>query len=131
VILVDFKCRDCGKIEEVLVDSSKWIDFCLCGGVCDRIISFGKVYTGNVDCDWVKTVVEVADKENPAPHVQEFVKNPNRRTYKNWMKGEGLRPMDSNVRGAPPAYQKPQGPDPAKLRKELVEKHVARRRIEI
>lgn len=131
MILVDFECRNCHKIEEKLVDAGQQVDVCECGGTQDRIISIGQVYTANEDAPWLRSVLEVVDKDSSKPHVREFIKNPTRSNYKAWMKGEGLRPMDSNVRGAPPVYQKPQGPDPAKIRKELIEKHIARRRIEL
>lgn len=131
MILVDFECRKCRKIEEKLADSCQWVGVCKCGGTQDRIISFGKVYTANEDAPWLRTVLDVVDKDSRKPHVREFIKNPTRSNYKAWMKGEGLRPLDSNVNGAPPVRVKPPGPDAARIRKDLIEKHIARRRIEV
>jgi len=93
MILVDFECA-CGRVEEYLVDSSvtKWK--CSCGKIAKKIISSSGVYLSNQDSPWVRTVLDVVDRDNPARHVQEFIKHPNRSSYNNWMKGEKLRPAD-------------------------------------
>ena len=33
---------------------------------------------GNQDADWIKSVVDVVDKDDKSPHVQEFIRNPTR-----------------------------------------------------
>lgn len=131
--LYDFECPNCEKVYEAFADVDETTQECkFCGHEAKRIISIGSsVYLGNDSAVWTRSVLEVVDKENPARHVQEFVKNPNRSTYKAWMKGEGLRPMDSNVNGAPPVYKKPPPPDTSRLRREVAERHMQRRRIEI
>lgn len=128
--LYDYECRTCGSIEEKLTDSCEMVGVCPCGGVQDRIISASGVYMGNEDSAWLKTVLEVVDKDSRAPHVVEFRKNPTRSNYKAWMKGEGLRPADSNVRGAPPTLER-SSIDTSRIRQEAWEKHRARRRMEV
>lgn len=131
--LYDFECLNasCGRIHEALEDSEVLSRPCPhCQWHTKRIISASGVYTGNLDAVWTRSVLEVVDKENPARHVQEFVKNPNRQTYKAWMKGEGLRPADDNVRGAPPVYERHQT-DTSHIRREVMEKFRQRRRIEV
>ena len=128
--LYDFECRTCGKVEERLTDHCQYIAVCECGGTQDRIISASGVYTGNLDAPWLRSVLDVVDKDSRAPHVLEFRKNPNRETYKAWMKGEGLRPADSNVRGAPPTLERT-SIDTSSIRREAWEKHRQRRRIEV
>ena len=134
MIIVDFECTKCGNISEELCDRGKKKSTCPeCGKTAKRIISLGRVYTANEDAPWIKTVLEVVDRENKAPHVQAFVKNPTRSNYKAWMKGEGIRPADSTVGGGPPVYQKPQRSEyqREKLVRELYEKHRARKAISI
>lgn len=132
--IYEYECDKCGARSEHIHSIHEVLNLnChLCeGGKIVKIIAASGQYLGNQDAPWTRSVLEVVDKENPARHVQEFVKNPNRSTYKAWMKGEGLRPMDSNVNGAPPVYKKPPPPDTSRLRREVAERHMQRRRIEI
>ena len=109
MILSDFECPKCGESFEQLCNSDETTGICLaCGCEARRIISLGRVYMGNQDATWLKSVLDVVDKDNQAPHVQAFVKNPNRANYKAWMKGEGIRPADHTERGAPPIYSRPE-----------------------
>ncbi len=131
-IISDFECPKCGYIEEVLCDSADKSKKCKeCGGKAKRIISFGRVYTGNESAPWLKSVLEVVDKDSDKPHVREFVRNPTRSNYKNWMKKEGLRPMDSNIGGAPPVYKPPPPPDIRSIHANIFENHRKRNRLEI
>ena len=132
MIISDFECKRCKKVHEAIVSNTATKHNCpICGRPAKRIISLGKVYTGNQDADWIKSVVDVVDKESPRQHVRDFVKNPNRETYKAWMKGEGIKPMDYTEHGAPPVARKPPDPDLSGLTQRLVERHRERNRLEV
>ena len=84
--LFDFECKTCGRIKESIqrfnVDCIK----CECGANAKKIISASGQYCANQDATWLKSVLDVVDKDSKAPHVQEFIKNPTRKNYQNWMK---------------------------------------------
>jgi hypothetical protein len=86
---------------------------------------------GNQDAPWIRTVLEVVDKSNPAAHVQDFVKHPTRETYKAWMKKEKIRPMDYTEHGAPPTAHKPPEIDTSQIHREVLERYKKRNRIEV
>ncbi len=131
MIAADFECRK-GHIHEAFVERGTASRKCpSCGGRARRIISLGMVYTGNQDAPWLKSVLEVVDRDNPAPHVQAFVRNPTRENYRAWMKGEGIRPMDHTERGGPPLARKPPEPDLTGLMRKVTEAHFSRKRIEV
>jgi len=131
MILADFECPK-GHIHEALVESGRKAARCpACGRKARRIISAGRVYTGNQDAPWLKSVLEVVDRDSKAPHVQAFVHNPTRKNYHAWMKGEGIRPMDHTEHGGPPASRKPPDPDLSGLMKRVAEAHFRRKRIEV
>jgi hypothetical protein len=84
------------------------------------------VHLGNDDTQgWIKSVLEVVDKDSQAPHVQNFVKDPTRRNYKAWMKGEGIRPLESGESKKPKPYNL------SKHGEKLFRRHQKRKRIEI
>ena len=87
--------------------------------------------TANESPSWLKSVVDVCDKDSAKAHVREFVKNPTRRTYQNWMKGENIRPVDHTEHGGPPQRTRPPEPDLSKVREEIARKHYERRRVEV
>lgn len=92
--LYDMECP-CGNIFEVIAKVDEDVLPCPeCGKDAKRILSPGGVNTFNNDAGWIKSVLEVVDKDSRAPHVIEFRKNPTRENYHRWMKKEGLRPMD-------------------------------------
>lgn len=97
--LWDFECTECQHISrDVIVESGVYETDCRkCGKKAERIFTPSGCFIGNQDADWIRSVTEVVDKDNPAPHVQRFLKNPNRRNYKAWMKGEGLRPTEIGI----------------------------------
>lgn len=131
MILADFECPR-GHIHEALVESGRRAVRCpACGRKARRIVSAGRVYTGNQDAPWLKSVLEVVDRDSKAPHVQAFVRNPTRENYRAWMKGEGIRPMDHTEHGGPPLARKPPEPDLANLRRLVTEAHFQRKRIEV
>ena len=55
--------------------------------------------------DWIKSITEVVDKDSNKPHCKAFLKNPTRDNYKAWMKGEGVRHMESGENLSRPAQK--------------------------
>lgn len=93
--LYDYQCERCGHVEEHAMPVGERISQCTeCGGASRRIISVGMVEANNDDARWIREVTDVVDKESKAPHVVEFLKNPTRTNYKNWMRKEGIRHME-------------------------------------
>jgi len=95
----DYLCNSCKHIsEEIQPIKVTEIECPNCGAVAHRIISVPGVNTFNDDASWIRSVVEVVDKDSKEPHVVEFRRNPTRANYKRWMKLEGLRPLENNER---------------------------------
>lgn len=91
--LHDHECTKCGYEHEEFIE---WdIHSCLCpacGGMSVRVyIKFNGIKHDAPN--WLKDTLEVVDKDG-GKHCQDFLKHPNRRNYKGWMKGEGLRPLE-------------------------------------
>jgi putative FmdB family regulatory protein len=123
--IYDFECEECGEVTEWIVDSSVIKADCPeCKGKARKIFTASGEYLGNQDAGWLKTVTDVMDKNSTSPHVQTFLKNPTRANYKNWMKSEGRRPLEP---GEPIRKGKPV--DEAKIRKEVWQRHLDRKRI--
>lgn len=98
--LWDFECTECQHISrDKIVESGVYETDCeKCGKKAERIFTPSGCYLGNNDRAWIKSVIDVVDKDNPAQHVQDFIKNPTSfRHYKAWMKGEGIRPAAISV----------------------------------
>jgi putative FmdB family regulatory protein len=130
--IYDYECGSCGAITERYAKIDDEILACeKCASDAYRIISVGGHYCGNQDAPWLKSVLEVVDKDPSKPHCVEFRKNPTRANWKAWMKGEGIRPAGDTYGGGPITAQKPPEPDMSKVRKEVWEKHRKRTRIEI
>ena len=127
--IYDYQCRICDHVHERIVkaNSTNVFDCPKCDRpyTCKRIITASGVYLGNDDAAWIKTVLEVVDKDSKAAHTQRFLKNPSRANYKAWMKGEGLRPLENNDR------QRPEHPDESKRAAEMFRRHQQRNRIEV
>lgn len=131
MITVDFECRS-GHITEHLVHfKQKKADCSVCGKTAKRIISNGRVNMANEAPSWLPSVLDVVDRTDKRSHVQEFVKHPTRATYKAWMKGEGIRPLDHTEHGGPPAAKRPSDPDLSGVVHELLERHRDRNRVEV
>jgi putative FmdB family regulatory protein len=132
MIISDFECSQCGETTELMVErGDKFAPCPECGARAKRVISFGKVNMVNENPAWLKSVIDVVDKGNPAHHVQEFIKNPSRRSYKAWMKGEGIRPLDHSEKGGPPQHRPPPDPDLTRHMKEVTRRHFERKRVEV
>lgn len=129
--LYDFECADCGRITETFAGLEETVIVCVCGRPTRRIISISGQYLGNQDAPWLRSVLDVVDRESTKPHVREFIANPSRENYKKWMKGEGVRPMDHKEHGGPPIARKPQEPDKKPLVDYLWARHRARKALEV
>ena len=92
--LWDFECKKCGIFEDI-IESEEDTTTCKCGAEVHKIFTPSGLYLGNQDAPWIRTVLDVVDKDDKSPHVQEFVKNPTRDNYHRWMKKEGIRPLDT------------------------------------
>ena len=95
--LFDYECERCGRIGEYLMnaDDTALVACPKCPGLMHRIISLGR--GENVfrdEAPWIKSVLEVVAKDSNSQHTREFLANPTRANYREWMRAEGLRPHD-------------------------------------
>ena len=125
--IYDYECHLCSYTWEVIEGTKERVRCCpSCGDRATRIISASGQYCANEDADWIKSVVEVVDKGDSATAMdRRFAKNPTRANYKRWMKSRGLRPYEPGERTKPPP------PDDSAIRRKVLERHMARNRIEI
>lgn len=126
--IYDMECEQCNALfpDKIMGYDETEMNCEMCGGVARRIITASGVYIGNQDADWIKSVTEVVNKDDKSPHTQEFLKNPTRKNYQNWMKGEGLRPFESGEKPrTPPKF------DHKSHREKVWQKHRDRKRIEV
>ncbi len=120
--LYDFRCAGCGREFEEIAPVAGPDPHCpACGGESRRLASIGSGY--REDADWIESVLAVADRESAAPHVRAFFANPARGTYRDWMRGEGLRPLES---GEGRASGGGAGPG-ERIGREVLMRHKARR----
>lgn len=130
--IYDYDCPACGILPDVFAETEEIFLSCPhCGAESKRIISVSGQYTGNQDAGWLRSVLDVVDRENPARHVQEFVRNPSRENYKRWMKGEKIAPVDYTIHGAPPVYERNPEPDMSQVRREVLDNHFKRKGFRI
>ena len=123
--IFDFECEKCSHIEEAITDSSVRITICpKCG--CNAKKIFSGSHRTNDDAKWIRSVLEVVDRESRDPAVREFVKRPTRTNYKNWMKATSLRHFEPGEE-----RQRPQEPDMSKVNKEMWGKLQDRRRLSV
>ncbi len=91
--LYDFHCASCGRTFEELGPADARPPACpACGGKTRRLMSVGRGY--RADADWIASVTEVVDKDSRAPHVRAFLDSPDRATYRSWLRGERIRPLE-------------------------------------
>ena len=129
MILKDYECQVCGEITEDLVDSKNVPDqiICpICNGYADKILTISQTHP--VDAAWIGTVLEVVDKESTKPHCREFVTHPTRANLKNWMKGEGLRPLEPGEATVPKVDDKQKR---AEIKKGMLERYRERNAVSI
>lgn len=92
--IYDYLCDTCGHEFEAFGKHEDTTTACPeCGKSSHRLCTCTGGHMSNEDATWLKSVREVVDKEG-GPHCQAFLKDPTRSNYKNWMKGEGLRPLE-------------------------------------
>ena len=129
--IYDYECKKCGLVSEHITKWNVVLNLgCTCGGDVRRIISVSGQYCGNESPTWLRSTLNVVDKENRASHIQNFIKNPTRETYKAWMKGEKIKPADYTVKGGPPVYEKPKR-DIKKITDELYRRHRERNTLSL
>ncbi len=93
--LFDFQCLNCQIIHEELVSCTTETAECpKCGSPSVKVIGIPTVHPSNEDAPWIRSVLEVVDKDSTAPHVREFLASPTRTNYRKWLKKEGLRPLE-------------------------------------
>ncbi len=117
--LYDFHCQGCGRVFEEMAAVEEGAKPCPeCNHVAGRLVSVGRAY--RADAPWIESVVAVAEKDSNRPHVKAFVAAPGRQTYRDWMRGEGIRPLEAGEgrRNAPPMEP---------VRREVMERFRARR----
>lgn len=130
-ILADFECKK-GHITEELCDAETQEITCpKCRKKAKRIISVGRMFVDDENAPWIRSVLDVVDKDSKKPHVREFLNSPTRENYKKWMKGEGIRPADYTVHGAPPVFQNRPVVDMTAAHKEVFRKYQERHRLEV
>ena len=91
LVVRDFKCKECGVIQEKIIDSSRKRAICECGNMADKIFSINT--TAPVDVSWIGSVREVVDPHG-GEHCTEFLKHPSRANYNTWKDTEGLRHLE-------------------------------------
>lgn len=115
--LYDFACGVCGRVFEAMAAMDGGDGVCACGGTARRLVGVGRAY--RADAAWIESVAAVADKDSDRPHVRAFLAAPSRATYRRWMRGEGLRPLEDGE------LRRPRPPDPA-VGSEVWERFAAR-----
>lgn len=131
MILADFTCPSHHTTEHLVHFKQKKLPCPVCGKKAKRIITSGRVNMVNESPAWLKSVLDVVDKDSGKAHVREFVQNPTRKTYQAWMKGEGIRPLDHTEHGGPPVYHPRPEPDMTRVREEVTRRHFERKRVEV
>jgi hypothetical protein len=117
---------ECGHITEAIMPVDvEATDCAKCGKRSVRIISCSGQNCANEDAAWIRSVLEVVDHSSTERHTREFISNPTRENYRRWMKGEGLRHLESGEK------QRREKPDMNKIHREVMQRAVERRRIEI
>jgi len=117
--LYDFACPACGARFEDLAAMDERVRACPdCGRPATRLVSVGRAY--RADASWIASVTAVAEKDSGKPHVEAFLAAPSRTTYRNWMRGEGIRPQE-------PGEDRRPGPDTKALRHKVMDRFRARR----
>ena len=128
--LFDYSCPICGyKVELFTFNGVEFADCPNCCGEARKQFSFGQSAPFQEDAAWISSVREVVSKDGDCAVDREFLKNPTRKNYREWMKFHKLIPVE-NVRGGPPTRQVPKA-DREKIVKYCVEKKRERERVEV
>lgn len=122
----DHLCK-CGKTFEAIMPMDRETAVCPeCGEQAKRIISCSGQNCANEDAEWIRSVLEVVDKDSNAPHVKRFLKEPTRSNYKAWMRGEGIRPLEPGEE-----RRRPSRIDDRMMTDKIMRMRQERRRLEI
>ena len=124
----DFECHNCLRVWEVITsitDSDKELPCPTCLCESKKIISASGVHCINEDAPWIRSVLEVVDKEDPRPAHKEFLKRPTRENYKSWLRESGLRHAEGGER------LRKEPIDINRLVNKTMERIIKRERIEI
>lgn len=94
-VIHDYECLECGGTFEALVNpDDKSLKECpSCSGESRRVYLKASVPNNDGAPGYILEAVSVANKDG-GRHCQEFIRNPTRATFKEWMKGEGLRKVE-------------------------------------
>lgn len=95
--LYDYECQKCGYVGEFFMNvEDEDLIPCpqKCSGLMKRIFGLGRSSMLVENAAWLNSVLEVVAKDSDKPHVREFLANPTRSNYRNWMKKEGIRPFE-------------------------------------
>ena len=104
--LFDYQCDQCGHIHEEVQHWNVYTVPCpKCEGNAQKIISLSGVNTANNDAEWIRSIVEVVDKDSSDPVDVAMRTNPTRDNMKRWMKEKGLRHFE-------PGEERNNRPDP-------------------
>ena len=96
MIMHDYFCKFCGHDFEAMSDWDKEeIECPECHKWANRYFKSGCSNCDPIDANWIKTIRDVVDKDSKKPHCIEFLNHPTRENYKAWLKGEGLRHIES------------------------------------
>jgi putative FmdB family regulatory protein len=123
--IYQYECADCNKSYERIfkISSCPEFLFCNCGAKAQKVISASKVNCSNQDAKWIREVRDVVNRRG-GQHCQDFLNEPTRKNYHQWMKGEGLRHLEKGERMSPEPL--PKHLDEAHT-KEMIERAEARR----
>lgn len=131
MIIKDFRCKSCNSIDEYYVESDcNKVECRKCGNDAGWYPSISGAF--KEDATWIRSVLDVVDKESKKSHVKEFLQYPTRQNYRRWMKGERIRPVEGESDMRKPFVSRKEG-EFAKHRliDELCKKRMERRSIEV
>lgn len=100
--IYDNQCLSCSHEFESINSMSTQPACPKCSQPTKRLIAASGHFCSNDDAPWIRKVLEVVDKDSASPHTREFINNPTRANYKRWMKGEGVRHLESGERPSRP-----------------------------
>ena len=107
MIIYQFQCQDCNKITDEYFNISDCPTSiqCQCKGIATKIISIPGPSLFSESPEWIKSLVDVVEKDSDKKHCNEFLKNPTRDNYKTWLQKEGLRHMEPGENLSRPAQK--------------------------
>lgn len=123
--IFDVFCETCNVQSEVI--SAPGVLLCPhCNQPARRLWSAGNVDRFSERPDWIRSITDVIAPDDPNPHAREFRNNANRENYSVWLKSTGMRHLEP---GEKP--RRPEGPNMDRVRREVFNNLIKRRRIEI